>query len=110
MRILILEDEPLIAMDLEDIVVARCQAECVLARTAEAGLSRVAEGVDFALLDYDLGDGNKNSLAVATDLMERNVPFCFVSGSLLQLPARFWHVPRVSKPFRACEIEQLLPA
>lgn len=109
MRILILEDEPLIAMDLEDIVTERCGAQCVFASTAEAGLERVAEGVDFALLDFNLGGGNRTSIAVAIDLQRRNVPFCFVSGSLSRLPAQLCDVPRVAKPFRACDIEEILP-
>lgn len=109
MRILILEDEPLIAMDLEDIVTERCGAQCVLATTAEAGLRRVAEGVDFALLDFNLGGAGRTSLEVAADLMRRNVPFCFVSGSLTRLPDFLRGVPCVSKPFRAAEIEQMLP-
>lgn len=110
MRILILEDEPLIAMDLEDIVTERCGAECVFATTAEAGLQRVAEGVDFALLDFNLGGADRTSLAVAADLLRRRVPFCFVSGSLPQLPASLSTIPRVSKPFRATEIERILPS
>lgn len=109
MRILILEDEPLIAMDLEDIVTERCGATCVFATTAEAGLRHVAAGVDFALLDFNLGGGDRTSLKVAADLMARNVPFCFVSGSLPQLPAHLSAVPRISKPYRVRDIEEVLP-
>ncbi|MFD2237307.1 hypothetical protein [Aureimonas populi] len=109
MRILILEDEPLIAMDLEDIVTG-AGAECVVASTVRGGLARVAEGVDFAMLDYNLGCPQNNSLPVALDLMARGIPFCFVSGSLAELPARFDAVPRISKPFRPREIEAVLPA
>lgn len=110
MRVLILEDEPLIAMDLEDIVSERCHAECLTERTSEAGLARVREGVDFALLDFNLGSEGRNSLDVAADLLRREIPFCFVSGSLSELPEGLRHVPRVSKPFNAREIEELLPA
>jgi DNA-binding LytR/AlgR family response regulator len=110
MRILILEDEPLIAMDLEDIVSDGCGAECVLAANVQTGLDRVAEGVDFAFLDFDLGSRSRNSLAVACDLLERHIPFCFVSGSLPSLPEAFRDIPRIAKPFRPSEIRRILPA
>lgn len=108
MRILILEDDPLISMDLEDIV-TRSGVECVLASTVDEALARIAEGVDFALLDFHLGRDDLNSLPVASYLQEQAVPFGFVSGSLREVPARFANVPRTSKPFRPSEIEALLP-
>lgn len=108
MRILILEDEPLIAMDLEDIVTAATPAECVWARNCADGFLWIGEGVDFALLDFDLG--SSNSLSVAIRLDECNIPFCFVSGSLSELPQRFQRVPRVSKPFIPSDIHRVLRA
>ncbi len=108
MRILIVEDEPLIAMDLEDILHEASFADCVWARNVADGLCEVARGVDFALLDFNLGQ--QTSLPVALSLRARGVPFCFVSGSLSDLPCAFGRVPSVAKPFRPADIRRILPA
>lgn len=109
MRILILEDEPIIALDLEDIVASSTHADCILASTIEEGLACIEEGVDFAMLDVKLGEG-QTSLPVAQRLSERHVPFCFISSSLKQLPASYMGVPCVEKPYRPSEIARILPA
>lgn len=109
MRILILEDEPLIALDIEEIVESACHAVCLLAGTVEGALRHIETGVDFAVLDINLGSGGEDSLPVAMRLMARSIPFCFVSASLTSLPALFAGVPRVGKPFRQQEIVNMLP-
>ncbi|WP_182084867.1 response regulator [Aureimonas sp. ME7] len=108
MRILILEDEPLIAMDLEDIVTDAVAADCVWAKDLRDGMRRVTEGIDFALLDFDLG--GDNSLPVASYLRAHDIPFCFVSSSLSKLPPQFHNVPSVSKPFRPADILRAIPS
>ncbi|KQQ88200.1 hypothetical protein [Aureimonas sp. Leaf324] len=106
MRVLILEDEPLIAMDLEDIVVETLQADCVWASSLHDGLQHIREGVDFALLDFDLG--GDNSASIARTLEELKVPFCFVSGSLSDVPSRFNRIPKIAKPYRHDDIVRAL--
>ncbi len=106
MRILIVEDEPLIAMDLEDILQEASEADCVWARDAAGGLMQIARGVDFALLDFDLG--GHTSLPVALRLQAQSIPFCFVSGSLSDVPASLRRVPSIAKPFRPADIRRLL--
>ncbi|WP_294642679.1 response regulator [uncultured Aureimonas sp.] len=108
MRVLILEDEPLIAMDLEDIVVETLQADCVWASSLHDGFQRILEGVDFALLDFDLG--GDNSSAIARTLEDLRVPFCFVSGSLSDVPSRFSRIPKIAKPYRHADIVRALTA
>lgn len=108
MRILILEDEPLIAMDLEDIVLHETGAACLWATSVRDGLRHIEEGVDFALLDYNLGDEHTTSLPVAAMLLEKSIPFCFVSGSLSTLPRRFLTIPKIAKPFRPADIRRVL--
>lgn len=111
MKILILEDEPIIAIDLEDIVgSANDDAECVLASTVDAGLRCVEGGVDFALLDIAIGHDRNTSFSVAALLMARGIPFCFVSSGGRSVPTVFRTVPFVSKPFRPETITGLLPA
>ncbi|WP_192843209.1 response regulator [Aureimonas sp. AU12] len=107
MRVLIVEDEALIAMDLEDIVTDSMAAECLWARTLADGLAKAGAEVDFALLDVDLN--GHTSIPVAERLTERRIPFCFVSGSLADLPTRFRSVPCIAKPFHSDQIRALLP-
>ncbi|ALN73868.1 MULTISPECIES: response regulator [unclassified Aureimonas] len=106
MRVLIVEDEPLIAMDLEDLVLEASNADCVWARDVAGGLMQVARGVDFALLDFDLG--GQTSLPVALRLQAQSIPFCFVSGSLSDVPLSLRAVPSIAKPFRPADIRRLL--
>src|SRR3954463_7544686 len=79
-RILVVEDEALIAMDLERIVrCAGCEVLGPVGRAEEA--LRLAAGgrPDAAILDIKLSDGD--SFAVADALARRRVPFVFVTGS-----------------------------
>lgn len=97
-RILMIEDEPLVALDLtfelED-VGAKVVA---VARTLRDALREAEDQmVDLALLDGNLG-GEKVD-AVAEILSRRGIPFCFVSGyGPEHLPAGFRTVPIVQKP------------
>lgn len=109
MKILILEDEPIIAIDLEGIVLEKIDAEILHAATVADALAYVNEGLDFAMLDVVLGPCGETSLPIAQLLLRNNVPFCFISSSLDQLPAQLAAVPRISKPFRPHEVENLVP-
>ncbi|MBB4001160.1 response regulator [Aurantimonas endophytica] len=110
MKILIVEDEPIIAIDLEDIVLSQVgAAEVLVVDSLDAALSSLAGGIDFALLDIALGSAGETSLPIAQRLLRDRVPFCFVSSSLDNLPATFNAVPKVSKPFRPEQVAELLP-
>jgi CheY-like chemotaxis protein len=79
-RVLVVEDESLVAMLLEDIL-ADCGCEVIgpAANVADA-LSLVdAGGVDLAVLDVNLGAG-ATSFPVADALKALAVPFIFVTG------------------------------
>lgn len=108
-RILILEDDALIALDLQDIVEG-CGHEVVGPCESLAAASAVLAGaLDFALLDIDLPDGK--SFAVATCLEERRIPFAFVSGSrLCDLPEHLRHACFVAKPYGPAAIRNTFPA
>lgn len=79
-RILIVEDEPLIALMLEDYLdilgkQVAGQADCV-----DAALTVIAAGgVDAAILDINLRGGQK-SWPVADALAAKGIPFVFASG------------------------------
>ena len=76
--ILIVEDEPLIAIDVQ-IVFEAAGAKTTLARTLKAALV-AAEAADLsaAILDHALGDGN--SAQLCERLKERDIPFLIYSG------------------------------
>ena len=108
MRILILEDEPLIAMDLEDVVRDALPADVCLANTLAEAVAELSQGIDFALLDIELRDPGETSLPLAQELTRRNVPYCFVSSAVDRLPSTYAQVPKVRKPFQPADITALL--
>lgn len=107
MRILILEDDPLLALDLQCIVEG-CGHEVVgLCSTLASMGRRVDDPVDFAFLDVDLPDGK--SFGIATRLEERRVPYAFVSGSRQgELPEHLRHARFVAKPYSPASIRNQL--
>ncbi|NGM49859.1 response regulator [Caulobacter sp. 602-2] len=79
MRVLIVEDEIMVAMLVEDLLTdlgCDVTGPAVSAETAVEAARR--EIVDFALLDVNLDGGT--SFAAADVLRERGVPFAFVTG------------------------------
>ena len=76
--ILIIEDEPLIAIDIQD-AFQDAGATAIIARTLTAALVEV-EGANLsaAIVDHALGDGDSSELCER--LSERNVPFVTYSG------------------------------
>lgn len=109
MRILIVEDDALIAMDLEDIVQAHTGAECVFAATVEQALAHLSKGVDFALLDVNLRPAGATSQPVAERLMAMGVRFVFVTANPDEIPVHLRSMPHIHKPFHHAEIENALP-
>lgn len=101
-RILIVEDEWLLAEIVEETV--RDFGFDVAGPVPSVSLanSLVQEGgISAAILDVSLGDGEK-SYPVARALIEKNVPFLFITGYLgTDLPSEFRNRPLLSKPLRA---------
>lgn len=107
--ILIVEDEPLIAMMLEDFleelghnVVASCES-------VEAALGHVeAGGFDVAILDVQLKDGQR-AWPVADRLAAAGTPFVLATGGHLEPPpAEHARVPVLAKPYTIDAIEPAL--
>ena len=107
-RILVVEDEPLVAMDLVmELDEVGAKVICVARTLNEALAAAKASEVDLAILDGNL-DGDPVD-AVASTLAERGVPFCFVSGyGPEHLPADFRQMPLVQKPFNGALLRQVL--
>jgi len=80
-RILIVEDEALLALDLALLIEEMGHSVIGPCQNLQAGLRRAAsDDIDFALLDYDLGHGT-DSLPIVALLAARAVPFVFVTAT-----------------------------
>jgi DNA-binding response OmpR family regulator len=79
-RILIVEDEPVLAMLIEDMVEELGYQPVGPAMTIEAALAlSAADALDGAILDMNLG-GGVPSTPIAEKLKSRGVPFIFATG------------------------------
>ena len=99
-RILIVEDEPLIAMMLEDFLDVLEQGVAGSVDTVAGALERVGQGgIDAAILDVNLRGGEK-STPIAEALADAGVPFVFATGgSDESVDERFRDRPVLQKPF-----------
>ena len=98
-RILVVEDEPLIAMDIAATLSdAGCHVVGPASSLEEAKALIAATGFDAALLDANLGGQPVDELAAA--LTRLRIPFAFLTGYGRDgLPAAFRHAPMIGKPF-----------
>ena len=111
MRVLILDDEPLVAMLLADYLDALGHEVAASVETVADGLAVLDdELVDLAVLDCRLGGGD-HSWPVADRLAEAGVPFLFSSGvSRDQLPERHADRPMLSKPYALHALKEAIAA
>jgi PAS domain S-box-containing protein len=98
-RILLIEDEPLVVMDLESsLAAAGCQVVGTAGTPSEALMLCAEAQCDAALLDVNLGGTPVDELAAV--LTKRNIPFAFVTGYGREaLPQGFRDALILSKPF-----------
>jgi CheY-like chemotaxis protein len=100
LSVLIVEDEPLIAMMLEDFLDGLGHRVAGAVDCVEDALQHVeAGGFDVAILDVHLRDG-KSSWPVADALADRGVRFLVATGGHLDPPPdRHLRAPLLAKPF-----------
>jgi PAS domain S-box-containing protein len=98
-RVIIIEDEPLVAMDLESCLAAAGCEVVGSAGTVRDAKTLCAEAVcDAALIDVNLAGQPVDELAAT--LTKRNIPFAFVTGYGREaLPQGFRDALVVGKPF-----------
>jgi CheY-like chemotaxis protein len=78
--VLVVEDEPLIALDIEEMLTsAGCTVAAILDTCEAAEVWLASNSPDVAILDIQLKDGTCES--VARTLHERSIPFVVHSGS-----------------------------
>ena len=106
--VLIVEDDPIIALDFEDTISGFGVKTVRTAAGVARALQMIAERApDFALLDVGLV--REKSFAVAERLEALKISFVFVTGYAtdVSVPAAFANTPRLPKP---CSSETLQAA
>jgi CheY-like chemotaxis protein len=97
--VLIVEDDPIIALDFEDTILGFGVKTVRSAGSVATALDMIADRApDFALLDVGLL--REKSFAIAERLDALEIPFVFVTGygADVRLPPAFAKSPRLSKP------------
>lgn len=96
--VLIVEDDPIIALDFEDTILRLGARSVRCAGNVATALELIARRApEFALLDVGLA--RENSFAVAGKLAALNIPFVFVTGyGADKVPPEFADRPRLPKP------------
>ena len=99
LSVMVIEDEPLIAMMLEDFIDLLGHRLAGSADSVESALPRIAEGgIDAAILDVNLRDGP--CWPVADTLAARGVPFVIATGGHVDPPpSTHAGIPTLPKPF-----------
>lgn len=109
-NVLIVEDEAMIAMQLEDdLIDAGCAVVGPVPSVRSALRLIERERIDAAIIDYHLADGD--SCPIADMLGRRGVPFLFMTGHAAEdLPPRCRDIKVLFKPVRAAALMQALAA
>jgi DNA-binding response OmpR family regulator len=104
-RILIVEDEMMIAIMLEDMLdELGCAVAGIAGKPEEAMAFIESQPIEAAILDVNLNGAH--SFAVAEALDERGVPYMFSTGyGAIVLEERYRTRPVLQKPFRQEELE-----
>jgi len=109
MKVLVVEDEPLLAMLLEESLVELGHEVAGSAATVEQALATLDGGeVDFALLDYSLAD-ETTAAPVAARLRGAAIPFVYLTGHRsLPLGEGIPKAPLLNKPFTLDQLDDAL--
>ncbi|MET4261838.1 CheY-like chemotaxis protein [Bradyrhizobium sp. S3.12.5] len=109
--VLIVEDDPIIAIDFEDRLLGfGVTSVRTVASVAQALQEITARAPNFALLDVELI--REKSFAIAERLAALEIPFVFVTGYGAEtgIPAQFAARPRLQKPCSSDALEAALQA
>ena len=109
MRVLLVEDNYIIALDLAELV-REAGAEPVgpVATVRDAMAALEGEKIEAAILDINLGE--ENALELASVLKGRAIPFAFATGYSPDdvLPPEQADAPVLAKPYSAAEVRATL--
>jgi CheY-like chemotaxis protein len=107
--VLVVEDDPIIALDFEDTILGLGVKTVRTAASVAKALQLIADRPpQFALLDVGLV--REKSFAIAERLDALKIPFVFVTGydAAISIPAPFSDRPRLPKPCSTEALEEAL--
>jgi PAS domain S-box-containing protein len=109
-RILVVEDEPLLSMDMEaSLMEAGCEVRGPAGTVGMAKKLIASQDCDAALLDANLAGESVDELAAV--LTQRNIPFAFVTGyGRDALPQGFQAALLLCKPFSKHQLRSVVQA
>ena len=104
LRVLVVEDEALVAMLIEDMLIELGFEIIGPAMRLESALRMAMdESFDLAVLDVNLA--NEQSFPVANVLQDRGIPFLFATGyGLRGLDERYKQIVTLQKPFESQQL------
>ena len=108
LRILVAEDESLIALDLETMLSAiGCEVVGPFSSLEDIANAARQGPIDGALLDVNLR--GRQVFEVVSELLDRGVPVVLTSGydDASLFPPAFRHLPRISKPFNEAALRRV---
>ncbi|ATY34257.1 response regulator [Sphingomonas psychrotolerans] len=106
LRVLVVEDEPVVAMFLEDILQGLgCETVGPAGRLTEGLALAEHEILGAAILDINLA--GERSTPIAAALLRRGIPVAFASG-YGAAPEGFERLPLIEKPYREADIDAVL--
>lgn len=107
-RVLIVEDEIVVALFLEDLLAEFGYEVAGVAARLEEALAR-AEAPDFVMAVLDVHLNGRDVFPLADRLAERGLPFIFATGyGARGIPARHAGRPVLQKPFLPADLNQAL--
>lgn len=109
LRILVVEDSMLVADTISDELQSYgCNVVGPVGRLKSALQQARDRELDGAFLDVNLA--GEQSFPVADVLVERNIPFVFITGydANTVVPPRFHDVERLSKPFELAKLADIV--
>ncbi|MEJ8310094.1 response regulator [Agrobacterium larrymoorei] len=109
MRIIIVEDEALLALELESEVEAAGHSVVGVAADSASAIALIEkESADFAFVDIHLLDG-PTGVDVGRFLASKKVPYVFVSGNIKRIPPDFaGAVGAIEKPYTVNGLQNAL--
>ena len=103
-RCLVLDDEFLIALDIQQILETAGAKTVICASNAEDAMAAIRNGprFDLAVLDVVLSGATRTSVTVAAALISQNTPFVFLTGMRGEdvHTREFPKAPVVDKPYQ----------
>lgn len=109
-NVIVLEDEPLVALMIEEMLQEMGCAIAAVALNDKEALAALGDPrIDLAVLDVNLG--GTDSLLVAQECQRRGIPIIFATGySVRDVPVECLDWPIVPKPFSRQQMQRAMDA